>query len=183
MKDRDLFNNYMMVMGEIFNKEFTSFLVEAYWKVLTDVPDDRAVQAFKKAIATCRFFPRPAELLELAGESDRLRELMTGSQAEEQALFVLRIIGRRAKEAEVSDRVTKYLLERRFPVNRLRQSMREADERWFVKDFIAAYKSASDLSQADVLSLDTGSTALKQLAAGISNKKELGLINKGVCDP
>ena len=164
MNNRKTFMDYMAALGELFDKEITKTLLGMYWEVLSAVPDDRAEDAFKKSIATCKFFPRPAELLELAGESNKLKELMIDSRAQEQALLVLEMIRGSVKESDATDKITKHLLERRFNVSRLSGSMLEVDNKWFLKDFAEAYRNTAELSQADMLSLDGGNVALKQLA-------------------
>ena len=72
MKDETMFKNYMTLLGEIFGKEISDTLKTAYWSVLKPYTDGQCKAAFESVIATCRFFPKPAELLELlgSGESD-----------------------------------------------------------------------------------------------------------------
>jgi len=72
MKDRKKFLEYMTLLGELHDKKITQILLEAYWKSIEDIPDELAYKIFDQAIATCKFFPKPADLRELAfGTADR----------------------------------------------------------------------------------------------------------------
>ena len=144
MNNRKMFNKYMTVLGEVFDKKFSKVFVESYWTVLSCIEDEAAELAFKSALSRCRFFPRPAELLALAGfDPDGGRFIQLDSRASEQAAFVLDVISGRRAEKEISDPITEHLVRSRFSIWRLRNSMMEKDERWFVKDFLEAYKDCN----------------------------------------
>ena len=67
MNERETkFFEYMALLGEIFDRKISQVLIEAYFKALKDIPSDLVFQAFEHAIAHCRFFPKPAELRQLA---------------------------------------------------------------------------------------------------------------------
>jgi hypothetical protein len=63
----------MTALAEVFDKEITETLFSVYWKVLEPFRDDESIQALNKCLTSCRFFPKPADLLEsLQGkEEDR----------------------------------------------------------------------------------------------------------------
>ncbi len=72
MKDRKKFLEYMTLLGELHDKKITQILLEAYWKSIEDIPDELAYKIFDQAIAMCKFFPKPADLRELAfGTADK----------------------------------------------------------------------------------------------------------------
>lgn len=64
MKDDQMFRRYMAMLGEIHDKKITKVLTSAYWEVLKHHDDEDVEAAFKDAVATCTFFPKPAEILE-----------------------------------------------------------------------------------------------------------------------
>lgn len=64
MKNREMFANYMTMLGEMFDKDVSKTLMEGYWQALEPYDDDQAEAAFKRLIVTVKFFPRPAEVLE-----------------------------------------------------------------------------------------------------------------------
>ena len=140
MKDRTLFNNYMTVLGEIFDKEYTAVFVETYWKTLLALTDVEAERGFKRAIAGCKFFPRPVEILEFGRYGTESQAAMVRIASSEQAHVVLGIISGKAGMDDLVDPVSRYLCERQFNPDRLRGYMMVADEKWFIRDFSKAYR-------------------------------------------
>lgn len=57
----------MAVLGATFPRDITPELVAIYADALHELTDAELEQALRRAVGTCRFFPVPAELLELAG--------------------------------------------------------------------------------------------------------------------
>jgi hypothetical protein len=55
----------MAVLVEVFDKELTPQRVEIYFRALAAYPIDRIVDAVEEAVRTLKFFPKPAELIEL----------------------------------------------------------------------------------------------------------------------
>jgi hypothetical protein len=171
MEDRTIFNNYMTAMGEIFDKTFTRIFVETYWIALKGISDDQGEMGFKKALASCKFFPRPAEILDLAGASEETRKLLTEHNAQTQAFTVLQIMSNRLDEDRViTDPITKYLLKRRFKLSHLRATLLEKDNKWFIRDFCEAYMSCSNLDKVGLLELPERARKINQLTEGIGNE-------------
>ena len=65
MKNKTEFAKYMLMMSELFNKELSKPIKEIYWKALEPYSDADCIAVFNKAILSCTFFPKPAELIEL----------------------------------------------------------------------------------------------------------------------
>lgn len=59
------FLKYMISLGEIFSKEITDTLLQFYWMVLKDFAEEEITNAFNRVTLTLKFFPKPAELLEI----------------------------------------------------------------------------------------------------------------------
>jgi hypothetical protein len=57
----------LAIMQELWSREITPELVRIYRAALADVDDDALLAAVRRALTTCKFFPVPAELRELAG--------------------------------------------------------------------------------------------------------------------
>lgn len=57
----------MAALGMVLGAEPTPALTEAYWQALRDLPIEAVETAARRAMGECRFFPKPAELRELAG--------------------------------------------------------------------------------------------------------------------
>ena len=140
MKDRTLFNNYMTVLGEIFDKGFTKVFVETYWKALLVLTDEEAERGFKRVITSCKFFPRPVEILELGRYGIEAKESMLNITSSEQAHLLLDVISRKVAMDDLVDPVTRYLTERQFNPDRIRRCLMVEDEKWLIRDFSKAYR-------------------------------------------
>jgi hypothetical protein len=64
MKDKKLFQQYMTGMGELFDKKISDALKDIYWTSLEPFTDEECKKAFDQVITSCKWFPKPAELLE-----------------------------------------------------------------------------------------------------------------------
>ncbi len=65
MKNKEKFQEFMSGLAEIFDKKLTDTLSSVYWKALAPFDDNECVQMFERIISTCKFFPKPAEMIEL----------------------------------------------------------------------------------------------------------------------
>jgi hypothetical protein len=66
MADRKAFSSAMALLAETFNKTLSKPLLDAYWGVLGELTDQELAGAASRALAECRFFPVPSELLAFA---------------------------------------------------------------------------------------------------------------------
>lgn len=55
----------MTAMGITLREPVSPLTVNAYWRILKKYPLNQVITAFDKAMETCRFFPKSAELVEL----------------------------------------------------------------------------------------------------------------------
>jgi hypothetical protein len=65
MKNERKFKEYMTVLGELFDKSISELLMFTYWKILEPFDDDSCKKAFEAVTATAKFFPKPADFLEI----------------------------------------------------------------------------------------------------------------------
>lgn len=63
MPKKKQFVERMAVMGEIFDKELTQALMNIYWEVVKNYDDQEVNAMFEHLLATCRFFPKPADMI------------------------------------------------------------------------------------------------------------------------
>lgn len=61
---RERFLKYMHAMGELFDKALSEHTVSLYWEALKDYSDQDIMKAFNVAAKSCRFFPKPVDLIE-----------------------------------------------------------------------------------------------------------------------
>ena len=93
MKDKVKFKEFMVGLGLIFDKDIPAPLSSIYWKTLQPYTDQECEKTFNRLISTCKFFPKPAEFLEiLKGTTED-----NGIQAWQK---VMGILGRGGKSAD-----------------------------------------------------------------------------------
>jgi hypothetical protein len=63
--DLEAFARLMAVLVEVFDKELSLQRVEIYFRALTAYPIERVEATVEEAVRTLKFFPRPADLIEL----------------------------------------------------------------------------------------------------------------------
>jgi len=64
MKDRKSFGKFMVVIGEMFDRETSDVLTELYWKALEPFTDEQCEKAFNQVVLSSRFFPKPVDIIE-----------------------------------------------------------------------------------------------------------------------
>lgn len=62
MTKKEAFATMMQMLGETFNRQLSSGMLDGYWMALEDLSIDEIKDAARKAAAECRFMPVPAEL-------------------------------------------------------------------------------------------------------------------------
>ncbi len=76
--DRERFSVVLATLGEVYGKEITEVMAEAYWRALRDCPLEAIEAAAIAHIRESRWFPKPVELLEAV--EDFLRERVSSQQ-------------------------------------------------------------------------------------------------------
>lgn len=67
------FTKFLMAIGELFDKKLSPAVFEIYYEVLKEYPWEDILHAFNQAIRTCKFFPKPAEIIEIIEGSPQSR--------------------------------------------------------------------------------------------------------------
>jgi hypothetical protein len=70
MKNERMFKEYMTALSELHGKELSALLNSLYWKTLEPFTDQECEQAFKELIFSAKFFPKPADFLEILKGKD-----------------------------------------------------------------------------------------------------------------
>jgi len=66
MKSRKKFAELFSILCEAFDrKPLSDGLIEIYWKMLSPFSEEEVNQAINQAVITLKFFPKPAEILEI----------------------------------------------------------------------------------------------------------------------
>lgn len=132
------FKEYMTLMSEIFNKELSNITRDVYWTVLKQFTDDECIKAFKVAIATLKWFPKPSELIDIIKKLEL--ELPVSTEAENQLKFALKWINEcsRVPNPVFKDPITHHIMLTRWPQSMMIHSTAR-DITWFKKEFKEAY--------------------------------------------
>jgi hypothetical protein len=65
MKNEIKFKEYMTMLCELHDKILSDMMKDLYWKVLEPFNDEQCEDAFKELIYSNRFFPKPADFMEI----------------------------------------------------------------------------------------------------------------------
>jgi len=145
MMNKNLFQKYIAGLCELHRIELSKIAVEMYWHALTPFSDTQCKAAFDKAVVKYKFFPKPAELIELI-------EAPKQYLAQQQVVYFMNAVtGRNYRNPEGwdDDPTTQRLLQGRFNVERVREESLESDHKWIEKDFIQAYNDCTDYCELD----------------------------------
>lgn len=89
MKDEIKFKEYMATLCEIYDRSLSRLLTDLYWKILEPFTDQQCESAFKEIIYSSRFFPKPADFIEVLQGTKKTR----ATEAWLEALETLKRIG------------------------------------------------------------------------------------------
>lgn len=65
MKDKNAFLMNMATISEVFDKQISDSLLEVYWRILEPFDDSECMAMFKRIVIELKFFPKPAEMINL----------------------------------------------------------------------------------------------------------------------
>ena len=76
MQNKKRFSELMGLLSLTFDKEITKPLNDVYFAILKNYDDESCEKAFMECLTGCKFFPKPAELLEAmnGAETDKATE-------------------------------------------------------------------------------------------------------------
>lgn len=74
MLSKKLFAENMTALGLIHGKEITETLASIYFEILKPFSDGECISAFKTLLTTSKFFPKPADILEIINERKKLNK-------------------------------------------------------------------------------------------------------------
>lgn len=59
-----MFGEFILAIGEMFDKEISDVLRQLYWNSLEPFTDEQCKKAFNEIILSSRFFPKPVDIIE-----------------------------------------------------------------------------------------------------------------------
>lgn len=120
---------------EIFARDCSDKLLEAYCEATSDIETGLLMHAMKQATTTCKFFPKPVELRQLAGERTPEER---AARAFEYVQTAIRSVGIYSSP-DFDDPITNATIYTLGGWVRICELDREEREKWYRKDFVATY--------------------------------------------
>jgi hypothetical protein len=127
-------------MCEVFDKKYSKVLLNIYSEALKKYEIAKVEQAINNVITSCKFFPKPIDLLENLGEGKQALEDMAQIQASE----VIKAISQYGSYESVKfkDKVTQAVIVDGFGSwIKMCENLLESNLKWFRKDFVSLYSS------------------------------------------
>lgn len=138
-QDASRFASSLVAMAALYEKEPEPQVVEIYFRALEKFTIAEVEQGISKACSTLKFFPKPVELIEcITGGSGNLAD-----KAMIEACRVLEAVKSIGTYSTVcfDDPITQAVIVQQFGGWAKFAEMREENEKWFVKDFVAGYQA------------------------------------------
>ena len=140
--DKNRFASAFQSMCEILDKKSTTIMILGYFTALENFSIEQTEKAISKAIGSCKFFPKPVELIEIITGGQK--QLQNNAEIEvDKILCHLRQYGA-GKHPELSDPISRHLMTKRWPYQSWAIMVLESELVWFKKEFITAYNAYSD---------------------------------------
>jgi len=139
-QDKEQFAQAMAGAAEVLGSEITKPKLHLYFECLRHLPIEQVERALIHAVAQLKFFPKPVELLDLAGES----RVLLSDRALVESSKTISALERHGAYASVcfDDPVTQAVIERHFGGwPEFCQAVREDGAKWAGKDFCRAYEA------------------------------------------
>ena len=165
MKNNKMFMNYMVLFGELYNKEISDTLKNAYWETLKPYNNQECEEAFKKVVERLTFFPKPAEIIGFIKDKKPKPQIEAIIQADKIIAYL------RSHGSVVpiwTNPITRYLMTHRWEYYDWSQTVLESDLTWWKKEFISSYCAMEKgIDQVEDLSTGQISEPVKSLLAKV----------------
>ena len=135
MNDKIRFKELLTAVCELHDKKLSKTLADIYWESLTQFTDEQCEKAFKELILTSRFFPKPADFMEiLKGKKEH-----NATIAWIEVLNAVKRIGN-YESVKFSDPVIHSVLNVMGGWDQLAATMTTDEEKWKQKEFEKLYQ-------------------------------------------
>jgi len=134
MRDEIKFKEYMSLLSETFDKPVSGSLNDLYWKILEPFTDEQCESAFKEIIYSSKFFPKPADFMEILKGKKEHR----ATEAWIEVLNAIKRIGN-YESVKFSDPVIHSVLQVMGGWDKLAATMTVDEEKWKQKELERLY--------------------------------------------
>ncbi len=141
-KDKARFCQLLVTTAELFEKDLSTPILNLYFTALKDFSINQIERALGKVVVSCKFFPKPVEIIELIGGGPGQLEDIAQVQAD-LVVNAIRKIGS-YQSVMFRDPATIAVIQQSFGgwIKACLELM-ETNTKWFRKDFISAYQAYS----------------------------------------
>lgn len=134
MRNELKFKEYMTMLCEIHDKTLSDTMRDLYWKILEPYTDEQCEKAFKDAVYFNKFFPKPADLIEILSGDKKDR----ATEAWVEVLGSIRSIGN-YESVRFSNPVIHSVIQVMGGWDNLAATMLVDEEKWKQKEFEKLY--------------------------------------------
>ena len=137
--EKNRFASAFQTLCEIFDKKNTKIMLAGYFTALESFTIEQTEKAISTAISSCKFFPKPVELIELVTGGQK--QIASNAQIEvDRILCHFKQYGS-GKHPEFTDPISKHLMTNRWPYYEWSRSVLTSELTWWQKEFIEAYNA------------------------------------------
>lgn len=138
--DKERFSKAILVVAQLFDKELSGAVIGLYFEALEQFSIKQVEDAISKTIKSCKFFPKPVEIIELISDGPGKIEDRAEVQASE-VVWAVRHIGV-YRSLQFNDPVTTAVIQQCWGGwIQLCSELLQDEEKWFRKDFIKYYRA------------------------------------------
>jgi hypothetical protein len=135
MNDKIKFKELMTALCELHDKKLSQTLADIYWESLNQFTDDQCIKVFKELILSSKFFPKPADFMEiLKGKKEH-----NATIAWIEVLNAIKRIGN-YESVKFADPVIHSVLQVMGGWDQLAATMTTDEEKWKQKEFERLYQ-------------------------------------------
>jgi hypothetical protein len=165
-EDSAAFATELTMLAEVFGEKFSEPRLRGYFAALQDYSLEDVQDACRRAIKTSRFFPKPADLLEMMQGNLDDRAMYQWAQV------MLKAKGQASEMDAVAERAVELMGGWKEQIMWLRQTFAtHRDEENQRRFFLQMYRAACQRAQGATLALEYGGAAAKGLPDGASDDR------------
>lgn len=138
-EDRKEFLNIINKTAILYDAELKKEKIDIYWDIFKEYSLEEFKDAMNQAVRSCKFFPKPAEIIELMGG-----KLSIQDEATKEALLVINAMRQVGGHETVrfKDPVTNAVVLKGYGGwIKLCDSALEQDNKWFINEFVKIYRA------------------------------------------
>ena len=170
MKDHKLFLVNMATLSEVFDKQLSDALLEVYWRILEPFDDSDCLSMFKRIVVELKFFPKPAEMVNMLRGDTEERSISAWLEA----LAAVKRFGN-YQSVRFADPAIHAVIQAMGGWPRF--ALMEADEeKWRQKEFERLYRVLAENPRGKHPEYLPGEHEIKNEAMGYDVKPQIGLI-------